>query len=286
MSEWELARTRKLRAVRFNGAITLGAEGVKPTPCYEVEFHKSPIEVYPPEYNLVWRQPPGTVCIQVLTPYQVTQRIDGGGFTDVVVVHHAGGTERVPIFDLDLGEAGEREAAAAEGGDLYTGTSHTSFQEAYYDALARIPHAPDEPVRTVVVEQRGLHGGFLGFNELSVTLRHVGAPAGGDGGPGAEEACDHVTRYHAEQNRHDVIIHAEGENPGTGWTQRLVQRPERIWPPNFEVLHRAPTGPSLPVLTPFFIYTSFPAATRIDEVTVFDAHGPHRVEVEQVPDAT
>jgi hypothetical protein len=298
MSEWKPARARQITAVRYGRVIWLTAQGVKPTPCYEVEFQQAMIEIFPPQWNLVWREKPRTVCIQVPVAYRVSKTIPAAGYTDVVVVHHAGGTEHVRIVDLPL----EVDEKAAGAGTVYTGTSSDSFQAAYADALSQIPAAPDEVVRTEVVSQRGLHGGFLGFNLLSVSIRHLrgpGAAAGEAGGAeraaaqgGAGEAadaprerpCDHVTRYHAEQNLYDVIIHAEGENPSTGWTQRFVQRPERIWPPNFEVVHRAPTGPTLPVLTPFSIHTSFPSSQRVHEVTVYDGRGAHRVEVEQVPD--
>jgi hypothetical protein len=225
-----------------------------------------------------------------------------------VTVHHADGTDKVKIHDIPVeglserggAELAESKDAAGGGGALYTGYSSKSFDEAYFDAVSKIPIHPDELFRVRVVEQGGRHGSIAGINELFVTVRKLGASSaregsgeGGDaltssGGGGATEPaggdpCDHVIDYRAEQNLHDVIIHAEGVNPTTGWKQWFVMSKLDIWPPQFEVLHEAPDFGGT-VLTPFYIHTSFPARERIEEVTVHDANGEHRVKVEWVPD--
>jgi hypothetical protein len=307
MSEWQLARRRKIMAFRFGRRLWITAEGMKPSPCYEVEVQQALIKIFPPQYNLLWRQTPGVMCPQVLTPYRVSGSFPAMGSQDYVVVHHAGGEDKVKVHDIPLAglserggaELAESEDAAGGGGALYTGYSPTSFDEAYFDAVSKIPIHPDELFHVRVVEQGGTHGSIVGITELFVTVRKLGPSSARDGsgeggealssggggatGPAGGDPCDHVIEYRAEQNLHDVIIHAEGVNPTTGWKQWFVMSPLDIWPPQFEVLHEAPEIGG-DAFTPFYIHTSFPARERVEEVTVHDARGEHRVKVEWVPD--
>jgi flavin-binding protein dodecin len=305
MSEWELARRRKIMAFRFGSRMWITARGMKPSPCYEVEVQQSPLKIFPPQYNVVWRPISGLMCPQVLTPYEVSGVFHAIPGQETVVVHHQGGTDEVKIQEIPVPaemEGGEA-ALAAEGGaaGLFTGYSGTSFDEAYQDAVAKAVAHPDELFSVRVVEQGGTHGGIAGINDLFVTVRKLGRGSGSVRPDGAEgeaaatdraagatepaggDRCDHVVTYTAEQNLYDVIIHAEGVNPTTGWKQWFVMLPIEIWPPQFEVLHQAPDVGGT-VESPFHIYTSFPARGRIEEVTVHDANGEHRVKVEWVPD--
>lgn len=298
MSGWQLASRRKISAFRLGSVLWISAEGMKPTPCYDVDIQPSPADVFPPEFNLVWRT--SGVCIRVLTPYRVGRAFEvGGGDFDTVRVRHRGGTDDVRIYTLPFPRVEGAEEDAAAGGEIavggrgvYTGYSTVSFEQAYFNAVSQVPYAyPDELIHVRVVEQGGLHGGFAGINQLFVSVRRSGpVPATRDREAlakrhdGEPEPCGEVAQYRAEQNLHDVIIHAEGEHRTTGWKVWFNMRPERIFPPQFEVLHEAPDGPSGDMITPFYIYTTFPSRQRIEEVVVHDAHGEHRVPVEWVPD--
>src|SRR5262249_34324058 len=44
------------------------AQGMHPTSGYEVQFHRSPMDVYPPEFSFWHISPPGPV-LEVLTPF-------------------------------------------------------------------------------------------------------------------------------------------------------------------------------------------------------------------------
>jgi hypothetical protein len=57
-----------------------------------------------------------------------------------------------------------------------------------------------------------------------------------------------------------------------------------VFPPEFQLLHIAPTGLTAQVVTPFLVYTQFPAEQMVERVIVHDANGRHEVDVEQVPD--
>jgi len=88
--------------------------------------------------------------------------------------------------------------------------------------------------------------------------------------------------YRAEQARDTVIIFAMGWHPTPGYVDFFEQSPIDIFPPEFILRTIPPTGMVLQVLTPFAIWVMFGASEPIKTVTVHDADGAHKVEVEQL----
>ena len=88
--------------------------------------------------------------------------------------------------------------------------------------------------------------------------------------------------YRAEQARDTVIIFAMGWHPTPGYVDFFEQSPIDIFPPQFILRTIPPTGMVLQVLTPFAIWVMFGASEPIKTVTVHDADGVHKVEVEQL----
>ncbi len=100
-------------------------------------------------------------------------------------------------------------------------------------------------------------------------------PGGGDLGRAS---------YRAEQARDAVIIFAFGWHPTPAYTDFFEQSMIEIFPPEF-IFHSIPPGWMVPqVLTPFSIWVMFGASEPIKTVTVHDADGEHRIDVEQTPD--
>lgn len=100
--------------------------------------------------------------------------------------------------------------------------------------------------------------------------------------PSNVELC--AAYYRAQQVPGAVFIFAEGFHPTSGYHVFFEQSPIDIFPPEFILWHVKPSGIVLQVITPFFVYTSFNAPSKIDAVVVHDANGRHEVPVEQVPD--
>jgi len=90
--------------------------------------------------------------------------------------------------------------------------------------------------------------------------------------------------YRAQQVPGAVIIFADGWHPTSGFRTYLEESPIRIYPPQFSLLHEAPTGPVLTVMTPFTVWAMFSAHEPVAEVIVHDSTGKHTVKVEQVLD--
>lgn len=88
--------------------------------------------------------------------------------------------------------------------------------------------------------------------------------------------------YRAEQVRDTVIIFAMGWHPTPGYVDFFEQSPIEIFPPEFILRTIPPSGMVPQVLTPFAIWVAFGASEPIKSVTVHDADGAHRIEVEQV----
>lgn len=96
------------------------------------------------------------------------------------------------------------------------------------------------------------------------------------------ELCE--GKYSAQQVPGAVIIFAAGAHLTSGYETFFEQLPIDIFPPQYRLMHVKPDGFVSQVITPFFVYTSFPANRKIDEVVIHDASGEHKVKVEQVPD--
>ena len=101
-----------------------------------------------------------------------------------------------------------------------------------------------------------------------------------DIGPGGSELGR--ASYRALQTRDAVIIFAFGWHPTPGYVDFFEQSPIDIFPPEFIFRTIPPMGIVPQVLTPFAIWAMFGATESIKTVTVYDADGPHAVDVEQM----
>src|SRR5688572_26734425 len=91
--------------------------------------------------------------------------------------------------------------------------------------------------------------------------------------------------YRAEQARDAVIIFAFGWHPTPGYIDFFEQSPIDIFPPEFIFRTIPPWGMVPQVLTPFATWVMFGASEPIKTVTVHDADGAHKIEVEQMSKA-
>jgi hypothetical protein len=87
--------------------------------------------------------------------------------------------------------------------------------------------------------------------------------------------------YSASQTRGEVTIKAIGAHPTGGYETKLVMSPLRIYPPQWMLAVKKPSGPVTQVITPFEVAASFEAAEPIQSVHVSDAAGKHLVAVDQ-----
>jgi hypothetical protein len=96
-----------------------------------------------------------------------------------------------------------------------------------------------------------------------------------------EKNQEHLGRaqYAAIQLRTGVRLYAVGFNPTGGYDNFLERMPIDVWPPEFAFYSVPPDGPASDVLTFFNVSTSFMTFDSVDEVTVHDAAGQHRVPV-------
>jgi hypothetical protein len=90
--------------------------------------------------------------------------------------------------------------------------------------------------------------------------------------------------YTASQTPSEVIIKATGEHPTAGYETRLVMSPLRIYPPQWMLAQKKPTGAAAQVVTPFEVTASFKAREPVEAVHVSDATGKHVVPVDQARD--
>ncbi len=90
--------------------------------------------------------------------------------------------------------------------------------------------------------------------------------------------------YTASQTPSEVVIKARGDHPTSGYQTKLVMSPLRIYPPQWMLAQKRPTGVTLQVVTPFEVTASFGAREPIKAVNVTDAAGKHVVSVEQARD--
>lgn len=100
----------------------------------------------------------------------------------------------------------------------------------------------------------------------------------------APELCGDARSITAQQIPGAVVIVAEGTHPRSGYQTRLVELPFSIYPPQFALMHVAPSSGAT-VVTPFRVTAAFPAMEKVKEVTVITADGPQTIPVEQVLDA-
>jgi hypothetical protein len=92
---------------------------------------------------------------------------------------------------------------------------------------------------------------------------------------------EHLGRaqYAAVQVRTGVRLYAVGFNPTAAYDNFFERLPIDIWPSEFAFYSVPPDGPAPAVVTFFNVSTAFMAFESVNEVTVHDAAGPHRVPV-------
>lgn len=111
--------------------------------------------------------------------------------------------------------------------------------------------------------------------------------------PQAEQLVDRTgyvlaprAKYRAQQVPGAVIVMVEGETSTPGYVVKLSMNPVRIYPPQFTLYQKPPTGMVPQVMTPFDVCAKFGADNRdtINSVTIFDAEGRVDVPAEKVLD--
>jgi hypothetical protein len=177
----ELSTRTSSRAFRAGGHLLIVAAGELPSPGYTVDIELSPIDVFPPEFNLLRCPKPG-VFPQVITPFRRSETFHFGTIPDEVTVNHAEGSDRLQVEDCpeELGPYSQALGVGAaqecpEGTDEATGFSkNLSFDEAFADAITKLPaFTPTHPdtLETVrVLEIGAFFGGIAGFRDLWVRV--------------------------------------------------------------------------------------------------------------------
>ncbi|QDT26052.1 hypothetical protein Enr10x_13500 [Gimesia panareensis] len=106
----------------------------------------------------------------------------------------------------------------------------------------------------------------------------------GSTAPVMGEECDQpgVAAYAAVQFGETVSVIAHGVHPTSGFQNCLQEGPEDIFPPIFDFKIKKPTGVILPKITPFTASDDFESQQQIEEISVRDAKGMHKVKVVQI----
>ena len=79
--------------------IFVTAQGVHPTSGYEVMFHTSPIDVFPPQFSL-WHLKPSGPVLEVLTPFTKFTAFDSKQTVKSVEIIDASGRHKVDVRPL------------------------------------------------------------------------------------------------------------------------------------------------------------------------------------------
>ncbi len=173
----DLAERTSIRIVQCDGHLLICARGDLPSPGFDAAIEQSPIRIFPPQFNIVRCRRPG-VFPQVITPYRICKSFPLGDKVSEITVHHAEGSDKVPVEPYADDLEGYRDSCRYDdddqGGIPATGRSASlSFDEAFADALAQLPASPaaDGQTRVKVTEIGGLFGGIAGFHELFVKVR-------------------------------------------------------------------------------------------------------------------
>jgi hypothetical protein len=92
------------------------------------------------------------------------------------------------------------------------------------------------------------------------------------------ELC--VGSYHAQQIGHSVVVVATGVHPTTGYEVFLEHNAVDVFPPQFSLWHKTPSGVVLHAITPYSKSAPFISPVPVKQVIVQDANGRHAVKVE------
>jgi hypothetical protein len=194
------ALSTQLTAIHVNQTLILAARGTKATPCHQVRFERSPLDVEPPRFLLRSCLDERVTCVQMTVPYEVVNMFHIGGPRAVILVEDASGSREVPVrivndphlaaADPDAqfspwpfpGQAlrtsslfeGRIDAVRAEPRNATGYSDAFSFDEAFKDALSNLPpdpHPLPDKLTTVRVTGSGAQlGGLIGFHRLYVSI--------------------------------------------------------------------------------------------------------------------
>jgi hypothetical protein len=95
--------------------------------------------------------------------------------------------------------------------------------------------------------------------------------------PAKLELC--VGSYAAQQIGQTVVLTATGAHPTSGFQVFLEQSPIDVFPPEFGLWHKKPSGFVLQVITPFSVSAHFAASQSVPKIVVHDANGAQTITV-------
>ncbi len=128
-----------------NGRLTIVARGTVPETCWEVLVSRSPLEVWPPEFNLVGCRV-SEICNPVLTPYVARGRFEFGTAPEQITVHDEAGPHSVSVVRMDEGtQLGSLPAGQGTSLSL-------SLAEALVSAAQDVAPGPGDTGRAVRVK--------------------------------------------------------------------------------------------------------------------------------------
>jgi hypothetical protein len=90
--------------------------------------------------------------------------------------------------------------------------------------------------------------------------------------------------YTATRIAQTVVVSATGVHATSGFSVFLEQTPIDVFPPEFALWHKAPSGPVLDVITPFSASAHFATTDNVKAVVLHDADGAHIVNVRLATD--
>jgi hypothetical protein len=173
----ELADLDEARAFWTGDQLLLTANGTMPQSCWAVDVQQNLLTVWPPEFVLA-RYRTASICLEVITPFNVAEYFRLESRPESVVLHHRDGRTDVSVEDLSADQVALLGVLAAGTADFdeATGVSRSmSFDEAFADALAQLPPRkpsfPDQMSTVTVTETGAWFGGVAGFHHLFVRIR-------------------------------------------------------------------------------------------------------------------
>jgi len=157
----------------------------------------------------------------------------------------------------------------------YTGKANTvddAIRNAAQEALHNQGH--DAMVEFEVDKVCGVYGGIGGLHQVEVTIKPLNIRT--------IDLCDRAIEYRGFQKQGVVTVVAYGSHDTSGYKVMLQQKPIKIYPPQYYLVHERPTGIALPMVTPFVVSAHFRSTETITKVVVEDARGCHDVDIANV----
>ena len=161
MEPCQAARCDSVTAFRTrpDGELWIVAIGNTPTPCWDVQVLLSPIDIHPPQYEVIGCDK-GSVCPQQQTPYSAVGRFQYPANVESVKVHCADGVQELPIEIVpDMAATG----AGSDGSVIGWSRAPINLEQAISQAAAQLlrPH-PNVAVDLRIEEIWYTDGGIVG----------------------------------------------------------------------------------------------------------------------------